>query len=76
MPNLDELANWLGAEKYETQFRPIQLHEMIMCDNELRDVNTLQCIRTVSNEIPVQNNVEYAITEYNFRQITSFKINF
>ncbi|VDK68620.1 unnamed protein product [Litomosoides sigmodontis] len=61
LPNLDELANWLGAEKYETQFRPIQLHEMIMCDNELRDMNTLQCIRTVSNELPIQNNVEYAI---------------
>ncbi|KAK6102486.1 DEAD/DEAH box helicase family protein [Brugia pahangi] len=61
LPNLDELADWLNAEKYETQFRPVQLHEMIMCDNELRDVNTLQHIRTVSNEFVVSNDIEYGI---------------
>ncbi|VDM09281.1 unnamed protein product [Wuchereria bancrofti] len=61
LPNLDELADWLNAEKYETQFRPIQLHEMIMCDNELRDVNTLQHIRTVSNEFIVSNDIEHGI---------------
>lgn len=64
LPNLSELADWLSAEKYETQFRPIQLHEMIMCDNELRDMNTLQCIRTVSSELAVSNDIEYAIIQY------------
>ncbi|EFO24873.1 hypothetical protein LOAG_03612 [Loa loa] len=61
LPNLDELADWLNAEKYETQFRPIQLHEMIMCDSQLRDVNTLQCIRTISSEFTVPNDIEHSI---------------
>lgn len=67
LPNLDELADWLNAEKYETQFRPIQLHEMIMCDNQLRDVNTLQCIRRVFNEFSVPNDIEQTIIQYDLR---------
>ncbi|VBB25970.1 unnamed protein product [Acanthocheilonema viteae] len=63
LPNLDELADWLNAEKYETQFRPIQLHEMIMCGSQLLDVNTLQCIRTVSSELTVPNDIEYTIIQ-------------
>ncbi|MCP9263449.1 Chromosome-associated kinesin KIF4 [Dirofilaria immitis] len=61
LPNLDELADWLNAEKYETEFRPIQLHEMIMCDNELRDVNTMQYIRTISSEYVIPNDMEHVI---------------
>ncbi|CAG9532868.1 unnamed protein product [Cercopithifilaria johnstoni] len=63
LPNLDELADWLSAERYETQFRPIHLREMIMCDGQLLDVSTLQCIRTVSSELAVSNDIEYAIIQ-------------
>uniref|UniRef100_A0A915PIJ9 Uncharacterized protein n=1 Tax=Setaria digitata TaxID=48799 RepID=A0A915PIJ9_9BILA len=61
LPNLDELGDWLNAERYETQFRPVQLHEMIMCDSRLQDVNTLRYIRTVPGELTLQTNVEHTI---------------
>lgn len=67
LPNLDELADWLNAEKYETQFRPIKLREMIICDNELRDVNTLELIRTISNQSIIEpNDIEQTIIQYDF----------
>ncbi|KAK9874987.1 hypothetical protein WA026_005802 [Henosepilachna vigintioctopunctata] len=35
LPNLDLLAEWLNAELYTTDFRPIPLHEMVYVNKEL-----------------------------------------
>ena len=39
LPNLDTLANWLGAELYHTDFRPVPLQEMVKIGSELYDAN-------------------------------------
>lgn len=46
LPNLDELANWLGAELYSTTFRPIPLYEQTSVCGEIYDRN-LQLIRKI-----------------------------
>lgn len=37
LPNLNVIANWLDAELYVTDFRPIPLYEQIHIDNEIFD---------------------------------------
>lgn len=48
LPNLKDLATWLDAEMYETDFRPIPLSEMIKIGEEIRRVPDLALIRHVS----------------------------
>ena len=44
LPNLDMLANWLGAQLYRTDYRPVPLKEMVKIGPTLYDTNfsTLQ----------------------------------
>ena len=44
LPNLDTLADWLGAELYYTDFRPVPLREMVKIGPTLYDT-TFQKIR-------------------------------
>lgn len=37
LPNLDLLTRWLGAQFYRTDFRPVDLHEMIKIDSTIYD---------------------------------------
>ena len=39
LPNLGDLSNWLKAELYTTDFRPVPLTELIKVDRTLLDVN-------------------------------------
>ncbi|XP_031620779.1 DNA polymerase theta isoform X2 [Contarinia nasturtii] len=43
------LQNWLNAEFYLTNYRPIELHEMIKIGNSIFN-NTMNLVRMVSNE--------------------------
>ncbi|VDN06820.1 unnamed protein product [Thelazia callipaeda] len=61
LPNLDELVDWLNAEKYETQFRPVHLQEMILCDGHLHDAMTLECMQKVETEYTFSNDVGHII---------------
>lgn len=37
LPNVDQAANWLDAVLYQTDFRPVELKQMIKIDNVVRD---------------------------------------
>lgn len=49
LPNLDLLTNWLQAEFYQTDFRPVELKEMIKIDNKIFN-NKMELIRSVSDD--------------------------
>lgn len=47
LPNAKLVQNWLDAEFYETDYRPIELHEMIKIGAQIYD-NAMRSIRTLS----------------------------
>lgn len=49
LPNLPELASWLDAQLFQTDYRPVPLEEMIKIGNEIKSVPDLQVIRTVDD---------------------------
>lgn len=55
LPNSELLTNWLQAEYYQTDFRPIELKEMIKVGNKIYD-NSMATIREISTE-------EYSLLE-------------
>lgn len=44
LPNLSLLASWLGAELYQTDFRPVPLEERLKVGSEIYD-NSLSVVR-------------------------------
>eukprot|EP01135_Chromosphaera_perkinsii_P001991 Nk52_evm38s215 gene=Nk52_evmTU38s215 len=48
LPSLDLVKNWLDAEVYVTDFRPVQLDEFIMCEGKLYAKGTSKTIKTYS----------------------------
>lgn len=49
LPNSDLLTQWLEAEFYQTDFRPIELQEMIKIGNKIFD-NSMNVFRMISTE--------------------------
>lgn len=49
LPNLELLTGWLRAEFYHTDFRPVELKEMIKINNQIFD-NKMNLLRTVSDK--------------------------
>lgn len=49
LPNLDLLTNWLRAEFYHTDYRPVELKEMIKINDKIFD-NEMNAIRSVSEQ--------------------------
>lgn len=37
LPNVDQVAKWLDAVLFQTDFRPIELKQMVKIDNDVRD---------------------------------------
>jgi DNA polymerase theta len=50
LPNLELLKNWLAAEFYHTDYRPVELKEMIKIGDSVYD-SKMQLIRKVSNTV-------------------------
>lgn len=49
LPNLELLTGWLHAEFYTTEFRPVELKEMIKINNQIYD-NKMNLLRQVSDD--------------------------
>lgn len=49
LPNLDLLTNWLRAEFYHTDYRPVELKEMIKINDKIFD-NQMKLLRSVSDQ--------------------------
>lgn len=49
LPNLDLLTNWLQAEFYHTDYRPVELKEMIKINDKIFD-NQMKLLRSVSDQ--------------------------
>ncbi|KAI6652765.1 DNA polymerase theta-like [Oopsacas minuta] len=62
LPNLDTLSKWLSAEFYSADFRPVELKEMILCNNVLYDT-TLTPIRTLPTPPGISENIIHLCSE-------------
>lgn len=49
LPNSELLRNWLNAQYYRSDFRPVALQEMIKIDKKIFD-NSMNLIRTISTD--------------------------
>ncbi|KAG8228532.1 hypothetical protein J437_LFUL008989, partial [Ladona fulva] len=55
LPNLKLLANWLHAELYQTDFRPVPLKEYIKFDKNIYD-RDLKLVSRVNLHLPIQGD--------------------
>ncbi|PZC85504.1 hypothetical protein B5X24_HaOG216612 [Helicoverpa armigera] len=55
LPNLESLANWLNAELFITQFRPIPLHEYCLVGNKYYD-KLGACVTTVDMSLTAEGD--------------------
>ena len=62
LPNLDTLSKWLAAEFYTADFRPVELNEMILCENMLYD-SKLSSVRTLSASSEPMENIKFLCRE-------------
>ena len=59
LPNLDTLSRWLAAEFYSSDFRPVELKEMLLCKNVLygADLTPIRSLPTSSNVLDDINHL-------------------
>jgi DNA polymerase theta len=55
LPNLESLANWLDAQLYQTNYRPISLIESIKFENNLIDKNGV-ILKTINVDTRIDND--------------------
>lgn len=64
LPNLHVLADWLKAELYTTDFRPVPLKERLKIEDKLYD-EKMEPIRNVKTEdIPVKLDVRMVMIQF------------
>ncbi|KAJ3614296.1 hypothetical protein NHX12_017870 [Muraenolepis orangiensis] len=61
LPNLSLLAGWLGAELYQTDFRPVPLHEHLKVGCNVYD-NKLSLVRKFSPAINVKGDDDHIVS--------------
>lgn len=47
LPNLEKLSKWLNAFSIASDFRPVHLSQLILTNNTLKDINTMETVRTL-----------------------------
>ena len=78
IPNLNQLAQWLNAETYETTFRPIPLEEYIKIDSVLYNKQFLPIRQLHFSEQWNQGDSEgvteiiWSVVEHNCRSVLVF----
>ncbi|KAG7263529.1 hypothetical protein CRUP_013085 [Coryphaenoides rupestris] len=60
LPNLSLLAGWLGAELYQTDFRPVPLQEHLKVGRDIYD-NRLSLVRKFSPAIDVKGDEDHIV---------------
>ena len=60
LPNLDLLAQWLNAELYTTNFRPVPLTENIKVDNSIFN-NQFELIRELKPLVKTENDADQLV---------------
>lgn len=56
--NLAELGEWLNAQQFETDFRPVELEEGILIGTTVCDVRTFYPLRTLPPRFEVPSDPE------------------
>ena len=60
LPNLDLLANWLEADLFRTDFRPVPLTEMVKVGKDIYD-RKLKKLRSIADVAVVKSDDENII---------------
>ncbi|XP_061535067.1 DNA polymerase theta isoform X1 [Phycodurus eques] len=60
LPNLSLLANWLGAELYQTDFRPVPLQEHLKVGCSIYD-KSLSVVRQFTPALPIKGDDEHVV---------------
>uniref|UniRef100_A0A915BV58 DNA polymerase theta n=1 Tax=Parascaris univalens TaxID=6257 RepID=A0A915BV58_PARUN len=59
--NLAELGDWLNAQQFETDFRPIELEERILIGTNVCDVRTFRPLRALPPRSEVPSDPEHIV---------------
>ncbi|XP_051940194.1 DNA polymerase theta isoform X1 [Hippocampus zosterae] len=61
LPNLSLLANWLGAELYQTDYRPVPLQERLKVGCSIYD-KSLSVVRHFTPALPIKGDDEHIVS--------------
>lgn len=66
LEELESLANWIGADKYVTNFRPLDLREFVVIDDVVVDLLNDEKYRVLSEEFIIKYDIKNVIGYYKF----------
>lgn len=64
LPNLEMLARWLDASLYQTDFRPVPLHEYLKIGKNVFNASDLSLSHTIEPDVAIK-----VMNYYNFYKL-------
>ncbi|KAK7226028.1 hypothetical protein V2G26_014031 [Clonostachys chloroleuca] len=58
LPNLDIIAKWLNAYSYETKYRPVPIHEHLVCEGNIYPAASTQSLLKTASSLKSQRSME------------------
>ncbi|CAG9971672.1 unnamed protein product [Clonostachys byssicola] len=58
LPNLDIIAKWLNAYSYETKYRPVPIHEHLVCEGSIYPAASTQSLLKTASSLKSQRSME------------------
>ncbi|VUC28397.1 unnamed protein product [Clonostachys rosea] len=58
LPNLDIIAKWLNAYSYETKYRPVPIHEHLVCEGNIYAAASTQSLLKTASSLKSQRSME------------------